>query len=249
MGMRQVFTLTPVSPWATDPFNDAVKEIAAATGLLTSTIASSAALIYWTDPCLSLGHGTGRWEWAVRYNFESESSVERDIYVIGSSGNSSVSVGGPIAAIAPNFSVNPFAAANVFQKSSPLSAGRGGDAVSSSAGVGGTSILKHGLLPTNPANLVSDLGQIGALPAATAVAYKFWSDPQTSLGSALPGGGFQGIGTGNWLMRTYAWSGNYVAFDITESAGCALISNGGAPATPPPSFAGWTQVHSLWQMR
>jgi hypothetical protein len=249
MGTRQVFTLAPISPWATDPFNDAIKEISAATGLLQSTIAANAALIYWTDPCMSLGHGTGRWEWAVRYNFESESSVERDIYVIGSRGNSSLSVGGPIAAIAPNFAVNPFVAANVFQKSSPLSAGGGGEAGQSSAGVGGTSILKHALLPTNPGSLPADIAQISGLAAATAIAYKYWYDPQTGAGAALPGGGFQSLGTGLWMMRTYAWSGNYVAFDIAQSSGCALSSSGGSPATPPPSFAGWTQVHSVWQMR
>ena len=248
MGTRQVFTLAPISPWATDPFNDAIKEISAATGLLQSTIAGNAALIYWTDPCMSLGHGTGRWEWAVRYNFESESSVERDIYIIGSRGNSSLSVGGQIAAIAPSFAVNPFAAANVFQKSSPLSAGSGGPA-QSSAGVGGTSILKHTMMPTNPSALSADLSQIAALPAATAIAPKYWYDPQTGLGAALPGGGFQSQGTGLWVMRSYSWSGNYVAFDITESSGCALNSVGGPPATPPPAFTNWTQVHSVWQMR
>jgi len=249
MGTRQIFTLSPISPWATDPFNDAVKEIAAATGLLPSVIEANAALIFWTDPCLSLGHGTGRWEWVVRYNFESEASVERDIYVIGSSGNSSISVGGHLAAIAPNFGVTPFASANIYQKSSPLTAGGGGDAVSSSAGIGGTSILKHSLLPTNPANLAADLVQIGGLPAGAPVVYKYWFDAQTGLGAALPGGGFQSNGTGLWVMRAYAWSANYVAFDIAQSGGCALASNGGAPATPPPAFTGWTQVHSLWQMR
>ncbi len=248
MGQRNVFTLNPISPWAADPFNDATKEIAAATGILQTIIAANAALIYWTDPCVSLGHGTGRWEWAVRYNFESESGVERDLYIIASSGNSSISVGGSLPAIAPNFAVNPFATANVFQKSSPLSAGRG-SRPQSSAGLGGTSILKHSLSSTNPTNLDADLIQIAGLPAATAVAYKYWNDPQTGLGAALPGGGFQSEGTGNWIMRAYAWSGNYVAFDIAESMGCALQAVGGAPATPPPAFTGWTQVHSFWQMQ
>ena len=237
MGYRQVFPLTPVSPYSTDPWNDALKELASATGLTTTQIAATATLIYWTDPCKSLGIGTGLWEWAIRFNFESEIAIERDLYVIGSSGNASISIGGPVAAPAPNFTVTPFTPVNVFQKSSCITPkGVVARSIGSSGASKNTSGFSYPIIrPESPTLLQDIYSAVYRDEGGTPQAWTYYYDNQT--GVEMVNGVLTSLGTGNWLVKGTGWMayGQANVFTVAQCGACALQSVGGAPQIIPPS--------------
>ena len=236
MGYRQVFPLTSISPYSTDPWNDAIKELATATGQSTSTITANAQLIYWTDPFVSLGAGTGLWEWVIKYNYESETGIERDIYVIGSAGNASISVGGPVAAPAPIFTTNPFTAGNVFQKSSCLNPkGVLAQAMGSMSPGKDAGIYRPIIRPESPTLLQDIYSAVFRDEGGTPQSWTYYYDAQT--GSTIINGVPTSIGTGNWVAKGTGWMayGQANIFCIAQCGACALKSNGGAPQIIPPS--------------
>ncbi len=237
MGQRQVYPLTPVSPWSPDPWNDAAKEISAATGVPVATILANAILVWYHSPYVSPGIGSGDWQWGVKFQFESESSVEKDLYTIGSAGNIFTTVGGGLAAPEPNFAASLFT--NTYQKMSPLVMSSYRGSASMNPG-GGTTIFPQWMEPTNPANVLADMiNALSELGATTGV-YRFYNDPVTVNGVA---------GRGIWRAKCFSWSPAYVLANVVESGGCALQQAGGRPyVAAPPSFAGWTQMHSLWSL-
>lgn len=241
MGYRQVYTLNPISPWSPDPWNDAAKEISSATGLPLATVLASAVLVWYNDPYTSLGNGTGIWQWDVQYEFESETGIEKDLYVIRSGGNAFTSVGGGQAAPAPTFTGTPFASGNVFQKMSPLiMPNRSGlSGPTSAAGSGGASIIRHWIEPSNPSSLLADILNVVNTTGQTAVVVRYYYDPQTVAGA----------GRGIWRVKCFSWGPNYVALTVVESGGCTLNMAGGPPGNPiPPSWGGYTRVNSISQM-
>lgn len=237
MGTRQVYALPSISPYSTDPWNDALKELASVTGLSTATIAPNATLIYWTDPCQKLGVGTGLWEYLVRFNYESETGVERDLFVIGSQGNASLSVGGPVAAPAPNFAVTPFAAANVFQKSSPLTPkGIIARSVGSAGSSKNTSGFSYPIIrPESPTLLQDIYNAVFRDEGGTPQSWTYYYDQQTAVEAV--NGVLTSVGTGNWLAKGTGWMayGQANVFTIAQCGACALQSSGGAAAVAPPS--------------
>ena len=239
MGIRQVFPLDQVSPWSTDPFNDAVKDIASATGDPIAKIIANAALIWYSDPF----PGSGRWAWSVRYNFEPEAGIERDLYTVGSGGNASISIGAITTAPTPIFTANPFVAANVFQKMSPP-ASSGGTSNTLNPGIK-AGCSRPVIRADSPTVLQDIYDSVYVDEGGTPQSWEYFYDKRT--GSEMVNGVLTPMGTGIWLARGTGWMayGQANIFCIAQVMACAVQAAGGAPAIQPP--ASWTYGSAVFK--
>lgn len=231
----------PVNPYSATPVADALAYIAGGANVplatVTAYIASNPnAAVAWNDPCLTLGHGTGRWQFSIIYREFVSGETEPNQHIAFCGANGAYSNGGPANASCPSLT-SPIAFTML---GGPISRGGGSSGPSSAVGVGGMSILRHYVSPSSP-TLIADMIDIATTLSSAPPAYRYWNDPQLALWD----------GSGQWIARAYAWVSGYLALVIVESSGCALQSaNPFDRATPPPaSFPGWTQVNGIWQMQ
>lgn len=230
----------PVNPYSITPVADALKFIAAGANVSVATVTAyittnQNAAVAWNDPCTVLGAGTGLWQFRIIYREYVTGQNEPNDYIAFSGGNASSSVGGVPAAAVPSFTT-PVAFAMLGGK---MNFGSGSGSTSGSI-AGNMALFDHKVMATHPSTVLADLiSAAGTFNSSGGNIYRYYTDPQTALG----------VGTGLWFAKLYIWSPNYVAQNIYRTGGCALSSVGGDPATPPPpSFTGWTQINSIWQL-
>ena len=237
MGFRQIIPLPSINPWSTQPFADAAIELASFTGLTQAQVLAQSSLVWWNDPFVSLGVGSGEWEWMVRLNVESETGVEKDLYTIGSAGNASICIGGPLAAPAPNFAASPFATNyqkafcltfknNIYQSIGTI---QGGNNSGSSRPI---------IQPSSPTLLADIYDAVYRDEGGTVQSWTYYYDKQT--GSESINGVPTSMGTGRWVAKGTGWMayGQANIFAVALAGACAIQSNGGRQAIQPP--ASWT---------
>lgn len=233
----------PIYKFSTNPLGDAAAQIAQCTGhspadILTYFAANSnAAVTAWNDPRVSVialgggvngGVGTGRWQWLAVYRIEDTVSQEAELHYAFSQGRNVITVGGDVQAAPPSF-------ANMNLLTSPVLRNIG----ASPASGGGANFLQKPIAPTNPTTVLADAsGFLRAEAGTGGGSFMFYNDPVIDLMH----------GSGVWKIYCDAgMAAGTGPLCMVETAGCALSSVGGGPATPPPtSFSGWTRINSIW---
>ena len=231
MSLRTI-ALSPPSPFSSDPIGDATIALAQVAPGVTPKF------VYWNDPQVSSGVGTGLWQFKGSAYYLMPGTTEPILFTIGCSGIAATSVGGPKFAAAPNFTGIPDSQGPIF----PVSPAGGRQPP-------GGPVTVITLSGSVASSVLADIQNMTTCfnTGSLAPKYRYYYDPQTSVGH----------GTGIWRAQGYAplfesnsqGSAGFPCAIVVQAGGCSLISDGcESPSTPPTVWTGFTQVANMFPL-